>query len=61
MYGDLYDWFQNHKDPENVFNAPKINYNAFFQTDLGQTLKNIRVEKVHVVGVTTDMCGYLYQ
>ncbi|MEM1503641.1 hypothetical protein RG959_09470 [Domibacillus sp. 8LH] len=31
--------------------TPKTNYNAFFKTDLAETLRNLGVEKVHTVGV----------
>ena len=59
LYGDLYDWFQDNKNHENVFYASKTNYNAFFKTDLADTLRNLGVEKVHIVGVTTDICDFL--
>lgn len=59
LYGDLYDWFQNNKDNKNLIYSPKTNYNAFFKTDLAETLKNSGVEKVHTVGVTTDICDFL--
>ncbi|WP_277587073.1 cysteine hydrolase family protein [Psychrobacillus antarcticus] len=58
-YGDLYDWFQNNKDNESLIYKPKTNYNAFFQTDLAETLRNSGVQKVHTVGVTTDICDFL--
>ena len=59
LYGDLYDWFQDNKNHENVFYIPKTNYNAFFKTDLAETFRKSGVEKVHVVGVTTDICDFL--
>lgn len=59
LYGELNDWFQENKNDENVFYSPKTNYNAFFKTDLAETLRNTGVEKVHVVGVTTDICVFL--
>lgn len=59
LYGDLYRWFQYNKDNENLIYTPKTNYNAFFKTDLAETLRNSRVEKVHTVGVTTDICDFL--
>ncbi|WNF38445.1 isochorismatase family cysteine hydrolase [Bacillaceae bacterium IKA-2] len=59
LYGDLYDWFQNNKDNESLIYTPKTNYNAFFKTDLADTLRNLGVEKVHTVGVTTDICDFL--
>lgn len=59
LYGDLYEWYQENKDHENVIYSPKTNYNAFFQTDLAEKLKSLGIEKVHVVGVTTDICDFL--
>jgi len=57
LYGALQDWYEANKD--HVLYVPKINYNAFFQTGLAETLKGKGVEKVHVVGVTTDICDFL--
>ncbi|MDQ0970362.1 nicotinamidase-related amidase [Neobacillus niacini] len=59
LYGDLHEWYQVNKDHENVIYSPKTNYNAFFQTNLAETLRNLGVEKVHIVGVTTDICDFL--
>ncbi len=39
--------------------TPKTNYNAFFKTGLAESLRKLEVEKVHVVGVTTDICDFL--
>lgn len=59
LYGELDDWFQNNKDNKRLIYMPKTNYNAFFQTDLAEALRNLGVEKVHTVGVTTDICDFL--
>ena len=59
LYGELHDWFEKNKDHENVIYDPKPNYNAFFQTGLAETLKAAGVEKVHTVGVATDICVFL--
>ncbi|MEN2766253.1 cysteine hydrolase family protein [Ornithinibacillus xuwenensis] len=59
LYGELYDWFHHHKDNKNLIYTPKTNYNAFFKTDLADTLRNLGVEKVHTVGVCTDICDFL--
>ncbi|AWC28575.1 cysteine hydrolase family protein [Bacillus cytotoxicus] len=59
LYGELYEWYQENKGNENVIYVPKTNYNAFFKTDLAATLKNLEVEKVHTVGVCTDICDFL--
>ena len=37
---------------------PKTNYNAFFKTDLAVILKQLEVEKIHTVGVCTDICDF---
>lgn len=59
IYGELNDWYQENKKNKNVIYTPKTNYNAFFKTDLAVNLKNADVEKVHVVGVCTDICDFL--
>ena len=59
LYGDLYEWYQENKEHENVIYSPKTNYNAFFKTDLAETFRSAGVEKVHTVGVTTDICDFL--
>lgn len=59
LYGDLYEWYQENKDHEHVIYSSKTNYNAFFQTGLAETLRNVGTEKVHIVGVTTDICDFL--
>lgn len=58
LYGELQDWFEDHQDHPQVIYSPKTNYNAFFQTGLGQDLRSRGVEKVHIVGVTTDICVF---
>lgn len=59
LYGELYDWFQDNKENKNLIYTLKTNYNAFFKTDLAGTFRNSRVEKVHTVGATTDICDFL--
>ena len=59
LYGALYDWFQDNKNHKNLIYKSKTNYNAFFQTDLAETLKKSEIRKVHTVGVTTDICVFL--
>ncbi|MBU5593835.1 cysteine hydrolase [Amphibacillus sp. MSJ-3] len=58
LYGELNDWFQENKDNENVIYDPKTNYNAFFKTGLAEKLRKEGVEKVHTVGVATDICVF---
>lgn len=59
LYGDLMTWFKEHESHPNVIYQPKTNYNAFFKTGLAEKLKALNVEKVHVVGVCTDICDFL--
>lgn len=59
LYGELYEWYQENMENENLLYTPKTNYNAFFKTDLATTLKKLGVEKIHVVGVCTDICDFL--
>ena len=59
LYGELLTWFKEHESNPNVVYQPKTNYNAFFKTNLAQKLKGLGVEKVHVVGVCTDICDFL--
>lgn len=57
LYGQLNEWYQENK--QDITYLPKENYNAFFKTGLAEQLKENQVEKVHVVGVTTDICDFL--
>ncbi|RKJ59976.1 cysteine hydrolase, partial [Butyricicoccus sp. 1XD8-22] len=59
LYGDLMTWYQEHEANSNVMMQPKSNYNAFFNTNLAEKLRALDVEKVHVVGVCTDICDFL--
>ncbi|MCM3389580.1 cysteine hydrolase [Ureibacillus chungkukjangi] len=59
LYDDLLTWFKEHESNPHVIYQPKTNYNAFFKTNLAQKLKALGVEKVHVVGVCTDICDFL--
>ncbi len=59
LYGDLMIWYQEHEANPNVMMQPKTNYNAFFNTNLAEKLRAFDVEKVHVVGVCTDICDFL--
>lgn len=58
LYGDLHTWYNDNVGNENLLYVPKTNYNAFFNTELAQILKINDVEKVHVVGVCTDICNF---
>ncbi|PKG21634.1 cysteine hydrolase family protein [Niallia nealsonii] len=59
LYGELLEWYQENSKNPNVIYTPKTNYNAFFDTNLNSVLRSLEVEKVHVVGVCTDICDFL--
>ncbi|MDN7242550.1 cysteine hydrolase family protein [Planococcus sp. N028] len=59
LYGELQDWFKKNEGHKNLIYTPKPNYNAFFKTGLAEKLKDLGVEKVHSVGVCTDICDFL--
>ncbi|OIJ08711.1 isochorismatase [Anaerobacillus arseniciselenatis] len=59
LYGELNEFHEKNNSRENFYYVPKTNYNAFFKTDLANLLRTNQVEKVHVVGVCTDICDFL--
>ncbi|GGE37990.1 isochorismatase [Pullulanibacillus camelliae] len=59
IYGELGSWYEAHKTDENVIYLPKPEYDAFFQTDLEDILKQMAVDCVHLTGVCTDICDFL--
>lgn len=59
LYGALNDWYEANQAHDLVHYVPKTNYNAFFKTALANNLREKDVEKVHIVGVTTDICDFL--
>lgn len=59
LYGDLKIWYEANQSNSNVLMLPKTNYNAFFKTDLAEKLRALNVDKVHIVGVCTDICDFL--
>lgn len=59
LYGELDEWYQINQASELVYYVPKTNYNTFFNTNAAEILREYDVEKVHVVGVTTDICDFL--
>ena len=59
LYGELFEWYERNKDNDLVHYLPKTNYNAFFETGLADTLRQLGIEKVHVTGVCTDICDFL--
>lgn len=59
LYGDLKTWYERNQENPNLLIVPKADYNAFFNTDLADKLRNRSIDKVHVVGVATDICVFL--
>lgn len=59
LYGDLNKWYKKNLGNKNLLYVPKTNYNAFFKTNLAELLRERNVEKIHVVGVCTDICDFL--
>lgn len=59
LYGPLADWYEEHKGDANVVFVPKASYNAFYQTGLGDALRERDVDTVHITGVCTDICDFL--
>ncbi|MDP5272985.1 cysteine hydrolase family protein [Chengkuizengella axinellae] len=59
LYGELETWYEQNKSNKRLFYVPKENYNAFHGTDLKMILNGWNVDKVHVVGVCTDICDFL--
>ena len=58
LYGDLKDWYDLHKEEDNVIFLPKGEYDAFYQTELGDILRARHVTDVRVSGVCTDICVF---
>jgi nicotinamidase-related amidase len=59
LYGELQDWYLEHKDHPNVIYVGKPEYDAFFRTYLDEELKKREVTTVHLTGVCTDICNFL--
>ena len=55
-YGRLGEIFEQYRNQ--ILYIPKTQYNAFYETDLAQRLKELAVEQVEVCGVCTDICVY---
>lgn len=58
LYGSLNDWYKENKNKDNVIWLDKSEYDAFYKTDLAETLKNSGVDEVLVCGVCTDICVF---
>lgn len=59
LYGELQDWYRKVEDDAHVIYVEKASYNAFYGTDLAQTLRRHGVDTVHITGVCTDICDFL--
>lgn len=56
FFGPLKPWFAKHEDDEKVYMYDKTRYSAFAGTDLDIRLRERHIEKLHLVGVCTDIC-----
>lgn len=56
LYGELSDWYEAHRESENVVFLPKSEYDAFYRTELGELLSQNEIKEVYVSGVCTDIC-----
>lgn len=59
LYGELQEWFIENQHNPNVIYVGKPEYDAFFQTELDEKLKERNVTSVHLTGVCTDICNFL--
>lgn len=59
LYGTLQEWYETHKNNENVLYIGKSEYDSFYKTNLDDELKKREVDTVHVTGVCTDICDFL--
>ena len=58
IYGELGKYLEEHRNDMNVYYLPKDEYDAFYQTDLKDILKALKVDEVYVTGVCTDICVF---
>ena len=56
LYGEIFTWYESHKQSPKVLYIPKTEYDAFYHTNLGDILRSFKVDKVVVSGVCTDIC-----
>lgn len=55
-YGELANWFKQHKDERHVQAFPKRRYSSFAGTPLDQWLRERDIKSLHITGVCTDIC-----
>ena len=58
LYGELNSWYQDHKEKDNVLFLGKSEYDAFYNTNLSEILKEQDVDTVYIAGVCTDICVF---
>ena len=58
LYGNLFEWYNERKNSNNVYFVEKSEYDAFYNTDLENILKQNGVNTVYVSGVCTDICVF---
>ncbi|ANZ57895.1 isochorismatase [Fructilactobacillus lindneri] len=56
LYGNLNQWYENHKHLENVWLMDKTRYSSFVGTDLDLILREHHIDTLHLVGVSSDIC-----
>lgn len=56
LYGDLKNYYDQHKNDMNVYYVKKSEYDAFYKTELNDILKALKIQDVYVTGVCTDIC-----
>lgn len=59
LYGDLGQWYEQHREDAGVIFVPKPEYDAFIGTNLDQILQAYHIDTVHLTGVCTDICDFL--
>ncbi|WP_429971431.1 cysteine hydrolase family protein [Fructilactobacillus sp. Tb1] len=56
LFGNLKNWYEAHKENDNVWMMDKTRYSSFVGTDLDLRLRERNVKTLHLVGVSTDIC-----
>jgi nicotinamidase-related amidase len=57
-YGDLFSFYEENKENENVLIVPKSEYDGFYKTPLADVLAMNEVREVVISGVCTDICVF---
>lgn len=56
LYGKLFQWYQKHKDQQNVYKYNKNRYSSFQNTNLDNFLRSRDIKELYLTGVCTDIC-----